>query len=87
MVIKIKGYKRFGLPEDWQKSMTLDELKDHFNMLAKDAKEIHGLLDELVWGGHIDKVRDLSGRLFPKIDKDWKKDDDDAVGIILVEGE
>ena len=87
MVIKIEGYERFGLPEDWKESMALDELKDHFNLLAKDAKKIHGLLDELVWGGHIDKVRDLHDRFQSSIDKDWKKDDDDAVRIVLVEGE
>ena len=44
MVIKIEGYKRFGLPEDWEKSMTLGELIEHFNLLAIDTKEIHDLL-------------------------------------------
>ena len=40
MVIKIEGYKRFGLPEDWEKSMTIVELIEHFNLLGSDAKII-----------------------------------------------
>lgn len=44
MVIKIQGYKRFGLPEDWKESIPIDELIEHFNLLAIDAKEIHDLL-------------------------------------------
>ena len=47
MVIKIEGYKRFGLPEDWKESMTIGELMEHFNLLAKDAKNIVAIIAKL----------------------------------------
>ena len=47
MVIKIEGYERFGLPEDWKESMTIGELMEHFNLLAKDAKKIVSIIAKL----------------------------------------
>tara|TARA_R100000306_G_C4286150_1_gene97635 strand:- start:46 stop:204 length:159 start_codon:yes stop_codon:yes gene_type:complete len=47
MVIKIEGYERFGLPEDWKESMTIGELMEHFNLLAKDAKKIVAIIAKL----------------------------------------
>ena len=48
MVIKIKGYKRFGLPEDWKESMTIGELIEHFNLIGNDAKKISDTLSVIL---------------------------------------
>ena len=47
MVIEIEGYKRIGLPEDWKESMTIGELMEHFNLLAKDAKKVVAIITKL----------------------------------------
>ena len=57
MVIKIDGHKRFGLPKDWEESMTIVELIEHFNLIGNDAKKISDTLS-VIYNAAIDELEE-----------------------------